>query len=127
MKTVRTSLAVFALCLAVSGAAVVALWPDNGFWREGPKVSWGWNYYGQLGNNSTGDSLVIWNSSDIDFGRPNICTAKKYPVSSLCETATPVSTTSGSSMFLRWPGECFQPSTKFCASSSVVNPSELYA
>jgi len=35
----------FGWLVAVSGAAVVALWPDNGFWREGPKVSWGWNYY----------------------------------------------------------------------------------
>ena len=30
---------------ALSAAAVVALWPDHGFRREGPKVSWGWNYY----------------------------------------------------------------------------------
>ena len=31
--------------VALSAAALVALWPDNGFRREGPKVSWGWNYY----------------------------------------------------------------------------------
>lgn len=35
----------FGWLVAVSAAAVVALWPDNGFQREGPKVSWGWNYY----------------------------------------------------------------------------------
>ena len=35
----------FGWLLALSAAAVVALWPDHGFTRDGPKVSWGWNYY----------------------------------------------------------------------------------
>lgn len=35
----------FGWLVAASAAAVVALWPDHGLRREGPKVSWGWNYY----------------------------------------------------------------------------------
>jgi len=35
----------FRWLVAASGAAIVALWPDNGFSRDGPRVSWGWNYY----------------------------------------------------------------------------------
>ena len=37
-----------------------------------------------------------------------------------------VSVTAGSGMFLRCPGECFQPSKKPRASSAVVKPRELY-
>jgi hypothetical protein len=35
----------FGWLVAASGAAVVALWPDHGFRREGPKLIWGWNYH----------------------------------------------------------------------------------
>jgi hypothetical protein len=35
----------FGWLIAVCAAAAVALWPDHGFRREGPKLSWGWNYY----------------------------------------------------------------------------------
>lgn len=35
----------FECLVAVSAAAVVALWPDHGFSREGPRVTWGWNYH----------------------------------------------------------------------------------
>ena len=35
----------FGWLVAACGAAVVALWPDHGFEREGPKLAWGWNYY----------------------------------------------------------------------------------
>lgn len=35
----------FGWLVALCGAAMVALWPDHGLRREGPKLSWGWNYY----------------------------------------------------------------------------------
>jgi hypothetical protein len=35
----------FRWMLALTGAAVVAMWPHSGLWGEAPKFSWGWNYY----------------------------------------------------------------------------------
>lgn len=35
----------FRWLVAMSGATVVALWPLSGAWGEGPRFSWGWNYY----------------------------------------------------------------------------------
>jgi hypothetical protein len=35
----------FRWLVAASAAALVALWPGSGFWRESPTLSWGWNYY----------------------------------------------------------------------------------
>jgi hypothetical protein len=35
----------FRWLVAASVAGLVALWPGSGLWSEGPKASWGWNYY----------------------------------------------------------------------------------